>query len=111
MATALLPTSEQSMTGKIKGYILTGMVVLVPISLTVYIIYELFLAIDGILKDVVFVIMNQSFGVNFGNRPIPGFGFITLFLLILGTGMAARSYFGEKNCRAGRSGGYTDSNY
>ncbi|MDZ7292763.1 MAG: DUF502 domain-containing protein [candidate division KSB1 bacterium] len=96
MTTALVPTPEHKFAGKIKGYFLTGLLVLVPISLTVYIIYELFLAIDGILKDVIFVMLREWLGVHFSDQPIPGLGFITLFLLILGTGMAARSYFGKK---------------
>jgi uncharacterized membrane protein len=95
MTTALVPTPEHHFASKIKGYFLTGLLVLVPISLTVYIIYELFLAIDGILKDVIFVMISYWFGVQI-SQPIPGLGFITLFLLILSTGMAARSYFGKK---------------
>lgn len=95
MTTALVPTPEHNFATKFKGYFLTGLLVLVPISLTVYIIYELFLAIDGILKDVIFVLISEWFGIRI-NQPIPGLGFITLFLLILSTGMAARSYFGKK---------------
>ena len=103
MAPALVPIAQHNFTARLKGYFLTGLLVLVPISLTVYIIYELFLAIDGILKEVVFVIMRQSFGVRLGERPIPGFGFVTLLVLILGTGMAARSYFGKKVVEVGDS--------
>jgi uncharacterized membrane protein len=95
MTTALVPTPEHDFANKLKGYFLTGLLVLVPISLTVYIIYELFLAIDGILKQVIFVMISEWFGVSI-SHPIPGLGFITLFLLILSTGMAARSYFGKK---------------
>jgi uncharacterized membrane protein len=95
MTTALVPTPEHHVANKFKAYFLTGLLVLVPISLTVYIIYELFLAIDGILKEVIFVLISEWFGVHI-SQPIPGLGFITLFLLILSTGMAARSYFGKK---------------
>lgn len=100
MTSTLLPNPPQNFTGKLKGYFLTGLVVLVPISLTVYIIYELFLAIDGILKQVVFVIIRESFNA-INLHPIPGVGFVTLLLLILGTGMAARSYFGKKLVEVG----------
>ena len=96
MSSTLLPGAPLNFTARIKGYFFTGLVVLVPISLTVYIIYELFLAIDGILRQVIYVIMRDSFGLSLGKRPIPGIGFITLMLLIIGTGMAARSYFGKK---------------
>ncbi len=100
MTTTLLPNPSSKFTAKVKGYFLAGLLVLVPISLTVYIIYELFLAIDGILKQVVFVIIRESFGT-INLRPIPGVGFVTLVLLILGTGMAARSYFGKKLVEVG----------
>jgi len=93
--TALAPIPEHHVASKIKGYFLTGLLVLVPISLTVYIIYELFLAIDGILKGVIFVMISEWLGVQI-SQPIPGLGFITLLLLIFSTGMAARSYFGKK---------------
>ena len=96
MTNPVLPGPPQSPAAKIKGYFFAGLLVLVPITLTVYIIYELFLAIDGILKQVVFAVLRQSFGGLFTTHPIPGMGFITLLLLILGTGMAARSYFGKK---------------
>lgn len=100
MTSTLLPDPPSNFTAKLKGYFLTGLLVLVPISLTVYIIYELFLAIDGILKQVVFVIIRESFNA-INLHPIPGVGFITLLLLILGTGMAARSYFGKKLVEVG----------
>ena len=101
MTTALISTPDKKLTYKLRGYFLTGLLVLVPISLTVYIFYELFLAIDGILRQIVFVIMRESFGWSVNARPIPGAGFITLLLLILGTGMAARSYFGRKLVQVG----------
>ncbi len=93
MTASLLPSPEHKFAARLRGYFLTGLLVLVPISLTVYIIFELFKAIDGILKDEIFVILRQTFGVTF---TFPGVGMIALLLLILGTGMAARSYFGNK---------------
>jgi uncharacterized membrane protein len=100
MTTALIPTPEHKFAAKLKAYFLTGLLVLVPISLTVYIIYELFRAIDGILKDVVFVMVSNWLGVRI-SEPIPGLGFITLIVLILSSGMAARSYFGKKLVEVG----------
>lgn len=101
MTNPVLSSTPPSPAAKIKGYFFAGLLVLVPISLTVYIIYELFLAIDGILKQVVFVVLRESFGGIFTTQPIPGMGFVALLLLILGTGMAARSYFGKKIMEVG----------
>ncbi len=101
MTNPISPGPQQSRAAKIKGYFFAGLLVLVPITLTVYIIYELFLAIDGILRQVVFVVLRESFGGIFTTQPIPGMGFVALLLLILGTGMAARSYFGKKIVEVG----------
>jgi uncharacterized membrane protein len=101
MTNTVLTGPTPSFAAKIKGYFFAGLLVLVPISLTVYIIYELFLAIDGILKQIVFVVVRESFGSFFTTQPIPGMGFIALLFLILGTGMAARSYFGKKLVEVG----------
>ena len=95
MAPGLKASKNLTKTARIKGYFVAGLVVLVPISLTVYILIELFLAIDGILKELIFIFL-EPLGLSISGRPIPGFGFIALLLLILGTGMAARSYFGAK---------------
>jgi len=80
---------------KLKSYFLTGLIVLTPLVLTLYIIWHLFLAIDGILHGII-----SSMLINLGftdiERPLTGVGFISLVLLILTTGMIARNYIGKK---------------
>lgn len=100
MSTGWTPFTKHGITARLKGYFLTGLLVLIPISLTVYILIELFLAIDGILKELIFVFL-EPLGFSISGRPIPGMGFVTLLLLILTTGMAARSYFGKKLVNVG----------
>ncbi len=81
---------------RMRGYFFTGLIVLVPVALTGYIIWQLFWAIDGILRGVAnrFLIQNLGFGI--GERQLPGVGFVTLILLILLTGVVARNYFGRR---------------
>ena len=75
-------------------YFGTGLLVLAPIALTVWIIYQLFLRIDGILRGLVYKIFHDALGL--GSHPIPGLGFIALLLLITITGALARNYVGRK---------------
>jgi uncharacterized membrane protein len=81
---------------KIRAYFFTGMLILVPLVLTGYIIWNLFLAVDGILGDVAHDLIFNRFGFEFRNNRFPGAGFIILTLFIIATGMIARNYFGRK---------------
>ncbi len=82
---------------KIRGYFFTGLLVLIPVVLTGWIIWKLFLAIDGILRPYVHPFLADRFGIDLlGETQIPGIGFITLTLAIIATGAIARNYFGRK---------------
>lgn len=82
---------------RIRHYFFTGLIVLVPVVLTGWIIWKLFWAIDGILRPYVHSFLARQFGVElFGETQIPGIGFITLTILIIVTGVIARNYFGRK---------------
>lgn len=76
---------------KIKRYFITGLLVLFPFVMTIFIITWLFTKIDGILKGVI-----SKFLERFGLFTFPGMGFITVILLILITGVIARNYLGKK---------------
>ncbi|RMF62224.1 MAG: DUF502 domain-containing protein [Calditrichaeota bacterium] len=84
---------------RFRAYFLTGLLVLVPLVLTGYIIWNLFLAIDGILRGFAYAFIVRElerFGFHPVPRQIPGLGFITLILVIFLTGVLARNYFGQK---------------
>jgi uncharacterized membrane protein len=76
---------------RFRNYFGTGLLVLVPISLTVFIILQLFQWIDGILRGAVF-----HLGINIGDKPIPGVGFVALIILITFVGVIARNYIGRQ---------------
>jgi len=82
---------------KAKSYFITGLLVLTPLVLTIFIIWKLFVAIDGLLRGF---ISNMLERVGVPNT-IYGLGFISIILLILLTGMVARNYFGRKVLKLG----------
>ena len=94
--TASNPPASNSFAKRMRGYFFTGLLVLVPVILTVIIIYQLFLSIDGILRGVVLTVLRAQFGWDVRASQIPGLGFVTLLLLIFFTGVVARQYFGKK---------------
>jgi uncharacterized membrane protein len=76
---------------KIQSYFITGILVLLPFVLTIFIIIWLFVTVDGLLNRVMY-----SFLQRLGLLAFPGVGFISVILLILITGVVARNYFGRK---------------
>ncbi len=81
---------------RIRTYFLTGLLVLVPLVLTAYIIWNLFLAIDGILQGIMYNLILDRLGSGFIKKQIPGIGFTALVLLIIITGAIAHNYVGRK---------------
>ncbi len=91
-----MKAEKNRLSRRLRNYFVTGLLVLVPISLTLFIINYLFLKIDSILRDVIYKFFRAQLGLPLGDEPIPGLGFITLILLILVTGLLARNYLGKK---------------
>jgi len=81
---------------RLRAYFFTGLLVVVPLGLTYFIIRFLFVAIDDILSETVSAFIREQFGLTLGIRQIPGIGIVTLLLIIILTGIVARNYFGRK---------------
>ncbi|MDI6784215.1 MAG: DUF502 domain-containing protein [bacterium] len=77
--------SEKYIT-KLRSYFLTGLLVLIPLVVTVYVVSGAFNLLDSWLRDLIKV----------KDKPIPGLGFIVLILIILFTGLIAQNYFGRR---------------
>ncbi|MBI3039926.1 DUF502 domain-containing protein [bacterium] len=74
----------------LRTYFLTGVILVVPVAVTLFIIFQLFVFADGLLGDAV----SNAIGTN-----IPGVGLIfTVFLLIL-SGMIAQNVLGKRLIR------------
>ncbi len=86
---------------KLRTYFITGLLVVTPGVLTVFLIWWLFNLIDGILGGFLNFILVDLFGFEQMIEPIRGLGFVAILLLIFFTGMFARNYFGKKFIRLG----------
>jgi uncharacterized membrane protein len=72
----------------LKRYFLTGLLVVTPIWGTVLILKTLFVAVDGILGDLVAKLLP--------GRYVPGLGIVALILLVLATGLFAANFMGRQ---------------
>ena len=84
------------MWNEIKKTLLAGLLVLVPITLTIYFLYFLFGFFDRLLRDSVIRFLFDRFGGDFTMTPIPGLGILVLLALLFIVGTIARNYFGKK---------------
>lgn len=71
----------------LRKYLLTGVLVLVPLVVTLYIMYAIFQITDGLLG----VAVSKAIGYR-----IPGVGLILTALICVSVGMIAQNYFGRR---------------
>lgn len=71
----------------VRKYLLTGVLVLVPFVVTLYIMYAIFQITDGLLG----VAVSKAIGYR-----IPGVGLILTALICVSVGMIAQNYFGRR---------------
>ena len=76
---------------RIKRYLITGLIVVVPVSLTVYILVVIFRFIDNILGKFITGYLKSTLGWY-----IPGIGFLLFFLVIFLIGLLASRFFGHR---------------
>jgi uncharacterized membrane protein len=76
---------------KIKRYFITGLIVVVPIFLTIYVLVIVFYFFDGILGRILNVYFKKTFGFY-----IHGLGFLISLLVILLVGFLATRYVGKR---------------
>jgi len=82
---------------KLFQYFLQGLLVLAPISITVWAITAAFNFVDGILPNVVHSIVPSLMEDGQGNiRRIPGLGFLVVILLVLFVGYISSSFLFSK---------------
>ncbi len=84
------------MWNKIRKTFFAGILVLAPITLSIYILYFLFNFLDGILKETIINILIRRFGEKNIITAIPGLGILFLLALIFITGAITRNYIGRK---------------
>ena len=72
---------------KITNYFLRGLITLLPLLVTIWLLYFMFSFLDGILGNVIALFIGHS---------LPGLGFLVTIVLILVTGYFATHVFGTK---------------
>jgi len=72
----------------LKRYFLTGLLVITPIWGTILILKTLFVAVDGILGDLLAQLVPDHY--------VPGLGIVTLILLVFATGLFAANFIGKQ---------------
>jgi len=75
----------------LKKYFFTGLLVVIPVGVTVLVLKSILEWIDSILGDLPGTLIGLTF---------PGLGIITLFLLILIIGIISANYFGNRVLRS-----------
>ena len=83
----------KSFRASIKRYFLTGLLVITPIWGTVLILKTLFVTVDGILGNAVARFLPEE-------EYVPGYGILTLVLLIFVTGLLATNILGGQIVKA-----------
>jgi uncharacterized membrane protein len=72
---------------RFRNYFLAGLIVLLPVVVTVFVLWRLFFALDHILG---------RFIERYLGFPIPGIGLVALILMIVGIGAIASNIFGRR---------------
>jgi len=83
-------------TRRLRTYFITGLLILTPLGVTVYLTWQFFLIVDGMLNDAVIWLISKGFGTHWREVPLPGIGFLAILLLILFTGLIARNFIGRR---------------
>ena len=79
---------------KIRTWFLSGLSVILPIGLTVFVLSKLFYFLDGILQEWVV----RQFGYE-----VPGLGLIMVVLIVLVVGMITSNFLGKKIVKYGET--------
>jgi len=81
------PSGRQSAGRVLRRYFFTGLLVVLPASISIFILWKLFFGLDAILGRYV---------VEYYGREIPGLGLVVLVLLILIVGAIASNFIGRR---------------
>ncbi|KAF0133861.1 MAG: hypothetical protein FD145_1071 [Candidatus Saganbacteria bacterium] len=80
------------MWSRLSNYFLRGLITLLPLLVTIWLLWFMFSFLDGILGNIISL---------FVGHPLPGLGFIITILLILTTGYFATHVFGAQIFKVG----------
>ena len=85
------------LTKSIKANLIAGLLVFLPAFFTIWLLWKLFLLVDGFLNETVrqflLVVLKIQF---FRTHDIPGMGFLAVVLMLFLAGLIARNFIGKK---------------
>lgn len=79
------------MMNRLKRYLITGLLLVIPVFLTAYVLIVIFTFLDGILGRYINAYLKELLGFY-----IPGLGFLFLFIFIASIGFLANRFIGRK---------------
>ncbi len=88
---------------RLRTMFITGIAVLFPVVITLYIGYFLYNIITRITSPVVRYILNNILGLGGYDYIAPLFGFALVIMVIFGVGFLATNYFGKKIIQLGEN--------
>ena len=95
MPKSVIP-DEGSIWKWIKRYLVTGILVVGPLGITIYLLVKGFLILDNILSPLISAIIRYILPFSFLEKhPIPGVGLVALLVILILVGFAARNVFGQ----------------
>ncbi len=74
----------------LRRYLFTGLLVLLPITISVFVLWQLFFTLDHILG---------RFVIRYSGREIPGIGLVVLIAIIMAIGAIASNFIGRRMLR------------
>jgi uncharacterized membrane protein len=79
---------------KLFKYFLQGLIILAPISITIFAVVSLFTWVDGILPNLIHALFPKLLGVDDSGFPktIPGLGFVIVIFLVFLVGYVSSSF-------------------
>ena len=80
----------------IRSYFIAGLLFIVPLVLSIYVVVRLFFWLDGLLNDQVNYLVYHFLGRDTAAHPIPGIGLLALVLIFLVAGFGVRNYIGRR---------------
>jgi len=92
-AESALGAPQRHSVGRVlRRYLFTGLLVLLPVAVTAFVLWRLFFALDDILG---------RFVETYIGRPLPGVGLVALVALVMAIGAIASNFIGKRLIHAG----------
>ncbi len=78
----------------LKRYFITGLLIILPLFITFYLLFSIFVFIDGICGTLINTLLRRYFGFS-----VPGLGLIIGLMVIVSTGSLATNFLGKRLLR------------